>query len=138
MAGRPPKPTKLKLLEGTFRPDRARPDEPQPPAGEIVKPAFLKKRASDLWDEYAPLLEKMGTLTVVDPHVLAEWCQLTAKMERNRVSASERAQRRMIGAELGIGAAARAKAGVSPKPKQGDQDEDFLFRKTTGTGGTNG
>ena len=30
MAGRPPKPTKLKLLEGTFRPDRARPDEPQP------------------------------------------------------------------------------------------------------------
>jgi phage terminase small subunit len=137
MAGRPPKPTKLKLLEGTFRPDRARPDEPQPPAGEIVKPAFLKKRPSELWDEYAPLLQKMGTLTVVDPHVLAEWCQLTAKMERNRVSASERAQRRMLGAELGIGAAARAKAGVSTNPKQGDDDDDFLFGKKSGSG-TNG
>lgn len=133
MAGRPPKPTQLKILEGTFRPDRARPDEPQPPAGEIVKPAFLKKRASELWDEYAPLLEKMGTLTCVDPHVLAEWCQLTAKMERNRVSASERAQRRMLGAELGIGAAARAKAGVAPK-KTGDDDDDFLYGEKKGSG----
>ncbi|MGH9419660.1 MAG: hypothetical protein ACRD3J_06790 [Thermoanaerobaculia bacterium] len=137
MAGRPPKPTQVKILEGTFRPDRARPDEPQPPAGDILKPTFLKKRASELWDEYAPLLEKMGTLTVVDPHVLAEWCQLTAKMERNRVLASERAQRRMLGAELGIGAAARAKAGVTPKAKQGDEDDDFLYGKPK-LSGTNG
>ena len=128
MPGRRPKPTSLKLVTGNPG-KRALPEEgaePTPPAGDIVAPAFLKKRALELWNEYQPTLSAMGTLTVADVHMLAEWCQLTVKMERNRTTASERAQRRMIGTELGIGAAARAKIGAGgKKPKQDPADEFF-------------
>lgn len=128
MPGRRPKPTALKLVTGNPG-KRALPEEgaePVPPAGEIIRPAFLKKRAAELWYEYAPVCTSMGTLTTADPHLLAEWCQLTVKMERNRTTASERAQRRMIGTELGIGAASRAKIGAGGKRPPADPADAFF------------
>jgi hypothetical protein len=123
---RPPKPTSLKDIVGTIRPDRVRENEPIPPQGEIVMPAFLKKRALELWEQYAPKVIATGTMTVLDVHLLAEWCQLTVKMERSRTTASERAQRRMIGGELGIGAASRAKIGAGGKRGKVDPADEFF------------
>src|SRR5690606_12320278 len=122
MAGRKPKPTHLKIVEGTARRDRMPENEPIPPEGEIVRPAYLKYRAVELWDEYAPLLIDMGTLTVVDVPNFAAWCVLMAKFEDHNgdVKASEVAQIRMLAASLGMDASARAKlgnTGSKPKPK---------------------
>jgi hypothetical protein len=41
-AGRKPKPTKLKLIQGTYRPDRASPSEPKPQAVIPPCPKFLQ------------------------------------------------------------------------------------------------
>lgn len=128
MAGRRPKPTHLKVLEGTARADRMPTHEPEPPDGDIIRPEFLKYRAAELWDQYAPALVEMGTLTVVDVPNFAAWCVLMARFESSNgdVPASEIAQTRMLAAALGMDASARAKLGTSGKPKAKDPAEKFF------------
>ncbi len=74
-AGRPPKPTALKQLQGTARPDRLNPDEPAPVVLQDAQPpAWLKGRARKAWRELAPVLTEMGVLTVADRAALALLC----------------------------------------------------------------
>lgn len=75
--GRKPKRPELKLVNGTERNDRPVMEQVKP-AGEIVRPSFLKGRARKIWDE------KIGLL--VDPteyelSVLATFCTLRAEFE---------------------------------------------------------
>lgn len=102
--------------------------EPEPPAGEIVKPAFLKYRASELWDERSPKFIAMGTLTVADVDNFAAWCVLMAEFEKSqeKMQASLVAQMRMLGAEFGMGASARAKLGTTGKRKDNDPSDKFF------------
>lgn len=119
----------MKVIEGTARADRMPENEPIPPAGEVVRPAYLKYRAAELWDEYAPKLEDMGTLTVVDVPNFGAWCVLMAKFEDHygTMNASEVAQMRMLAASLGMDASARAKLGTSgKKPKSQDPADEFF------------
>ena len=51
VAGRLPKPTKLKLLQGTARPDRMPKNEPQPEAGMPARPGWLAPAAKREWSE---------------------------------------------------------------------------------------
>ncbi len=129
---RRPKPTKLKLLEGTSRPDRERPNEPEPPEGKVTRPAFLKYRAAELWDERAPVYVAMGTLTIADQDNFAQWCVLMAEFEKSqeKMQASLLAQMRMLGAGFGMGADARAKLGTGSKAKPDPADEFFGGSKT--------
>jgi phage terminase small subunit len=129
--GRRPKPTKLKLLKGTSRVDRARVGEPEPPGGEITRPEFLKYREIELWDEYEPILIAMGTLTIADVPLFAVWCVLMARFESAKalMHAADIAQMRLYGSDLGIGASARAKLGTS-KGKEKDPADAF-FKKTS-------
>ena len=75
MAGRNPKPTKLKLLQGNpgHRPLNA--SEPQPDAGEPIMPPGLSSAAQDEWTAVIPILRKMGVLTVADGATIAGYCQ---------------------------------------------------------------
>lgn len=77
--GRRPKPTKLKLVEGTARKDRVNDEEPEPPAGDVVAPNWLRGRARRLWKQIAPVLEEMHILTTADPHALALLCDAYAE-----------------------------------------------------------
>ena len=55
-AGRPKKPTNLKVLHGTYRKDRENPNEVFPdPAADIQAPEWLPKEARDKWSELAPI-----------------------------------------------------------------------------------
>jgi Phage terminase, small subunit len=71
----PPKPTALKLLEGTVRKDRANPAEPRPTVG-AVPPPFLPSRgaARVAWNRLAPMLERLRVLTEADADALALGC----------------------------------------------------------------
>lgn len=92
-------------------------------------PAYLGKyRAAELWEEYAPKLIAMGTLTVVDVPNFAMWCVLTAQFEEVKAAmkASDIAQLRMLGAALGMDASARAKLGSSDKKKTKDPADAFF------------
>lgn len=73
-AGRKPTPTRLKVLAGTDRPDRINPNEPEPERGIPKIPAHVKGRSRDAWKELAPLLDRMGVLTMPDGKALELLC----------------------------------------------------------------
>lgn len=75
MAGRPPKPTSLKMLQGTARADRVNDDEPKPTPGVPDCPAWLNNDAKKEWRAIVPELERLGLLTAVDGAALAAYCQ---------------------------------------------------------------
>ena len=80
MAGRPPKPTALKVLEGTWRPDRANPAEVSPAApADLSPPQWLTGGAGDKWNELAPTLARNGLLTECDLDALALYCVTWAR-----------------------------------------------------------
>ncbi len=66
MAGRPPKPTKLKLIQGNPG-KRALPEfEPDPERGIPAPPRWFPAEYFDLWAEIAPTLEEMRVLSLAD------------------------------------------------------------------------
>ncbi len=60
--GPAPKPTQLKILQGTYRPDRANGSEVFPDApAHLTAPDHLSKGAAlDKWSELAPILSRNG------------------------------------------------------------------------------
>ena len=79
--GNPRKPTSVKQLQGTFRPDRAGKNEPHP-AGHAEPPDFLTAEARVEWDRLAPELERIGLLSTADRAVFAGYCQAWADYKR--------------------------------------------------------
>jgi P27 family predicted phage terminase small subunit len=67
------KPTRLKLLQGTFRKDRAPKNEPQP-RGTATCPLWLDADAKAEWKRIAPELVRLGLLTSVDRAAFAAYC----------------------------------------------------------------
>ena len=62
MRGRKPKPTALKLLDGT-RADRINHDEPAMSPASIEPPDWLDETARAHWGDLAPVLQSSGLLT---------------------------------------------------------------------------
>ena len=73
----PRKPTKLKLIQGTYRKDRAVENEPQPkPVVEVPKPpSYLDKYAKKMWKALAGELVHKGILTMIDLPALEICCE---------------------------------------------------------------
>lgn len=72
--GRPPKPTRLKILSGNPGKRPLNDQEPRPAAGAPEPPDFLTGIALSKWHDLAPQLEAMGLLTRVDGDALAAYC----------------------------------------------------------------
>lgn len=79
MPGRPPKPTALKVLHGTARPDRVNANEPKPEGFGKRPPAWLKGRARTHWGRIQPIVEGMRVSTDADPVALALLCDALAQ-----------------------------------------------------------
>ena len=77
MRGRKPKPTHLKMLEGS-RKDRINRSEPKPRPIRPTCPKWLSPAARKHWLRLAPELELAGLLTVVDGPALAGLCSALA------------------------------------------------------------
>ena len=82
MAGRPPKPTALKILQGNPGRRPLNQQEPKPGIGAKM-PAYLLKlpRALANWREEAPMLEELGVLTRADGKAFGRLCILWAEYE---------------------------------------------------------
>jgi P27 family predicted phage terminase small subunit len=65
-AGRKPKPTALRVLQGNAGKRELNAKEPKPKAAPPPKPGHLTENASAAWDRVAPELHAMGLLTVID------------------------------------------------------------------------
>jgi P27 family predicted phage terminase small subunit len=80
--GRPPKPTKLKLLTGNPGKRPLNASEPKPAAVVPKCPAWLDAEAKQKWKQVAPQLARLGLLTVVDGDALAAYCQAWAEFRQ--------------------------------------------------------
>src|SRR3990167_2413982 len=80
--GRRPKPSALKLVRGARREDRVNDEEAIPPAGEIVRPGWLKKHAAAAWDEMSPAAIAMGVLTPADVQAFAAMCTAYGELQQ--------------------------------------------------------
>jgi P27 family predicted phage terminase small subunit len=73
--GPAPKPTNLKLIQGTFRKDRAPRTEPQPETKAPKMPTWLNRDGKREWKRIIGELEELGLVSELDRNVLAAYCQ---------------------------------------------------------------
>lgn len=106
--GPKPKPTVLKLVQGHPGHHPLPKDEPKPKTPLGGRPKFLKDRAAELWDHWAPRAWWLGD---VDCFKLAGFCCLQAEFEEDPkgMIASRITQWRMLGSELGFDPAVRSR-----------------------------
>jgi P27 family predicted phage terminase small subunit len=74
MAGRRPKPTKLKLLQGTQRSDRLNRREPDPKSEIPSCPKHIQGESRREWKRITKELGALGLLTRVDRAAIAAYC----------------------------------------------------------------
>jgi P27 family predicted phage terminase small subunit len=83
MAGKgpPPKPTKLRLLQGNPSREPINTKEPQPEAiaADIPPPMELGEQAALIWAFMCSTLSSIGLLTVCDLRILARYCDLCVR-----------------------------------------------------------
>lgn len=72
MAGRKPKPTALKLIQGTLRKDRANMREPKPSGDLLEPPTYFSTEQSEVWN-YAIANAPKGLLKRLDISILEIW-----------------------------------------------------------------
>lgn len=72
--GPPPKPSKLKKLQGTFRKDRAAPRELVAKPGVPPRPTWLNAEGRAEWERVVPQLQALGILSTIDQSMLADYC----------------------------------------------------------------
>jgi P27 family predicted phage terminase small subunit len=148
--GPPPKPSSLKKLEGTYRPDRAARSEFKPPEGAPACPDYLDSVARAVWDEHAPELVKAKILTIVDGPLFEAFCVNVAMARRLQAMAQDEptvtgsqgqiklnpaagearqhwALARQLGAEFGLSPSSRSRIGTVGRDDQRDATADFLF-----------
>lgn len=75
------KPTNLKVLQGTARPERMPENEPRPAPIAPRMPLGLEPTARRTWRRLSPILEKVGLLTVADREQFAALCQAWARYD---------------------------------------------------------
>jgi phage terminase small subunit len=128
MAGRPRKPTALRVLQGNAGKRPLPKNEPKPPPGKAECPEWLGVEERKLWAETAPVFERMGCLTVADVQAFAAWMIEVAKIkwcqkngEPVPYSVSKAAQSYAI--QFGGTPAARARVTVKPEEKKDEFGE---------------
>ena len=79
MAGRKPKPTAIKKLEGNPGKRKLNTKEPIPAKGMPECPDWLLLEAKKEWERLCDLMNQMGVLTEVDMAAFAAYCQSYAR-----------------------------------------------------------
>ena len=79
MAGRKPKPTALKKLEGNPGKRKLNTKEPVPAKGMPDCPKWLFPEAKEEWKRLCQKLSEMGVLTEIDMAAFAAYCQSYAR-----------------------------------------------------------
>ncbi len=150
MAGRPPKPTALKLVTGNPGKRAINRQEPDPDyLDDLAAPAHLPEHAKKFWNDLAPKLRKARLLTELDVSALEKLCiaemnywEVTDKIGLEFVIHGEKSvytnpllnqqsmylkQIMMLYREFGKTPAARVRIAINP---QGDMFDDQDNHKT--------
>ena len=96
-SGPPKKPTNLKLLQGTFRNDRAVENEPKPKTAIPPVPPHLSDEGKVEWGRVSQELYSLGLLSNVDRAALAAYCEAWADfVESSKLCRTEAGQDRKV------------------------------------------
>lgn len=149
MAGRRPKPTQLKRLQGNPGRRPLNENEPEPDAVVPTRPGWLLPEAKREWSRVVPQLQRLGLLTIVDRAALASYCQWWARwvqaekvlqekglifetpngyvQQRPEVAIAQKASDRcrQFCTEFGLTPSSRSRLSVAP-PMPVDPFEEFL------------
>ena len=152
MGGRPPLPTRLKLLRGTLEPKRINPDEPEPEPAIPTCPSHLDSTARREWKRMAQQLYDLGILSEIDRAGLAAYCQAWSTwvkatkglaktgqlamtpqgfpVQNPLLGIANRAQAEMRAwmTEFGMTPSSRSRVHAVKPKQQGDEFEEFLSR----------
>lgn len=128
MPGRKPKPTKQKILQGTFRKDRSNPAEPNYQKGLAPPPEWLNEDGLKVWRELAPPLIEAGVLLAPDHAMWSVYCQLLgefieAAREGRVISAARTSQIRSLASVFGLEPSSRSKIQVTAQPQKSEWDD---------------
>ena len=74
-AGRKPKPTNFKIIEGETHKERINQNEPRPDLPSLQFPDWLTDDAKKLWIKYAPILKNLEVFKQTDEFAFACLCQ---------------------------------------------------------------
>ena len=86
MPGRRRKPSALKLIEGTWRADRARPNEPSPRRARPRPPARLSPHARRAWQQIVGIADALGVLAVTDMLAVESFSEAVGDLRAARES----------------------------------------------------
>lgn len=94
MKGRKPVPTKLKLLHGTYRNDRANKNEIRPPVPNSTPypPRFMNREAKAEWQRMVKLLMQLGLYTECDRAALTMYCQAWGRWVKAEVALAKQGE----------------------------------------------
>jgi P27 family predicted phage terminase small subunit len=150
MAGRRPKPSHLKLLQGNPGKRPLNANEPKPPVELPPPPDHLNEAARKEWNRLGPQLVKLNLLSAIDSSAFAGYCVLYSRwVEAEEMLAKTGpvfkapsgypqlspyytianqclAQMRQYLIEFGMSPASRSRTTVNNGEKE-DSLEDFLF-----------
>jgi hypothetical protein len=116
------KPTVLKEIKGTLRPDRQK-NEPRPDAVLPDPPSWLGGEALAEWERITAELEPIGYLSRLDRGVMVLYCVLWQRIaeagqgQGEPLKAAEVAQFRACAGSLGLDPVSRGRIDVAPKDK---------------------
>jgi len=146
MAGRKPKPTALKILQGNPGKRKLNKNEPKPRTEIPSCPTWLTAMAQMEWKRIVPQLKKLGLISKLDRSALAAYCQafgrwqdaeleirkygfvcITDKgnvIQRPEVGIANKALEQMYKflTEFGMSPASRTKLSVAIKKPEDDMD----------------
>jgi phage terminase small subunit len=134
MRGRPAKPTKLHVVQGTDRPDRMkkRVREPVPTGAIGDPPSWLQPEAKRVWREIVAGYGEVAVLTILDRQQLMTYCQMFARWvesEKAReyvpLPASFIATMASLGGKLGLNPSDRTRL-RTPAPPERDPFDELL------------
>jgi|AGTN01.1.fsa_nt_gi Phage terminase, small subunit len=81
-SGPAPLPANVLKLRGSYVPkDRRNPPEPPKAENDLSPPTYLDKVGAREWRRIAPILQRLGLLTVADIPLVAQWCQAVSDAE---------------------------------------------------------
>ena len=153
------KPTALKILQGTFRPDRAPKNEPKPEPKIPPCPAHLDAIARHEWHVLSQLLHPLGLLTLLDRGALemycdsySRWVRATAAVRESgevvtlkgstgqtrifpnpwrRIADTAFEQMNRMLSEFGLTPASRSRISVKKLVEPADDDDEEFFSRRT-------
>lgn len=156
MAGRPRKPTRLKVIQGNPGKRKLPEGEPTPAVEIPTRPEWLDAEAKREWNRITPYLKEQGLIAKIDRALVAMWCQCWAQYvwavkdieENGTTFETEKGYQgprpavaiatKMIekltslSARFGFTPSDRAKMGVSTEKKAENPLETFLRQRAGG------